>query len=52
MYWWNDMGGTKDDKDFNDLVFTLTCLPGVTNPDGGTLNQGSQVLGRPATLIQ
>ncbi len=52
MYWWNDMGGKNDDKDYNDLSFTLTCVPGVTNPDGGTLYQNSPPKGSPAKLLQ
>ena len=37
MYWWNDMGATKDDYDYKNLYFTVKCVPGSTNPDGGTL---------------
>ena len=54
MYWWNDMGANPDDFDYKNLYFTLTCRPGVTNPDGGTLGQNgnSPAKGSPATLIQ
>ena len=24
-YYWNDMGGATDDKDYNDAVYTVTC---------------------------
>ena len=24
-FWWNDMGGTTDDKDYNDLYYQVTC---------------------------
>lgn len=24
-YYWNDMGGSTDDKDYNDAVYTVTC---------------------------
>lgn len=37
MYWWNDMGGSKDDFDYKNLYFTVKCVSGSVNPDGGTL---------------
>ena len=37
MYWWNDMGATKDDYDYKNLYYTIRCVGGSTNPDGGTL---------------
>ena len=37
MYWWNDMGGRTDDYDYKNLYFTIRCLPGSNNPNGGTL---------------
>ena len=41
MYWWNDMGGTIDDKDYNDFWFSLTCTPGATSTNGGTISSGT-----------
>lgn len=58
MYWWNDMGWTTDDYDYKNLYYTLTCVPGVTNPDGGTISGTStssstgSTVGKPATLAQ
>lgn len=46
MYWWNDMGAKVDDKDYKNLVYTVTCLPGTSNPDGGTLSTNSPVQGQ------
>ena len=37
MYWWNDMGAPRDDYDYKNLYYTIRCVPGSTNPDGGTL---------------
>lgn len=39
-YYWNDMGGTKDDHDYNDMAYTVQC-PSTTStatssPDAGT----------------
>lgn len=25
MFWWNDMGGSKDDYDYNDAYYTFSC---------------------------
>lgn len=25
MFWWNDMGGSKDDHDYNDASYTFSC---------------------------
>jgi len=36
MYWWNDMGFDKDDYDYRNLTYLLSCTAGVTNPDNGT----------------
>lgn len=36
MYWWNDMGYYKDDYDYRNLTYLLSCTAGVTNPDNGT----------------
>lgn len=59
MYWWNDMGAQVDDYDYKNLCYTLTCVPGVTNPDGGTIGgtgsgggNGGSTVSRPATLVQ
>lgn len=52
MYWWNDMGAPKDDKDYKNLVYTVTCVPGTTNPDGGTLGSSTPVQGLPPTTTQ
>lgn len=52
MYWWNDMGAHADDFDYKNLYFTLTCVPGATNPDGGTINNNLPPQGSPPTLIQ
>jgi Flp pilus assembly protein TadG len=30
-YFWNDMGGTGDDQDYNDAVFSLTCPSTAVN---------------------
>jgi Flp pilus assembly protein TadG len=38
-FWWNDMGGGSDDKDYNDAVFNVTC----TVPSGGG-GGGTQVV--------
>ncbi len=37
MYWWNDMGATRDDYDYKNLYYTIRCIPGSTNPNGGVL---------------
>lgn len=53
IYWWNDMGGKSDDFDYKNLYFTLTCVPGATNPDGGTIDKNTPPpQGSPATLIK
>ena len=36
VYWFNDMGGPGDDKDYNDMVVSLTC-----NPVGASSNPGN-----------
>ena len=57
MYWWNDMGASTDNYNYTDMVYTLTCVPGVTNPDGGTIGGTSTsstgaTAGLPAMLVQ
>ncbi len=57
MYWWNDMGASVDDYDYKNLAYILTCVPGATNPDGGTYSGTStsssgSTAGKPATLVQ
>ena len=47
MYWWNDMGGQTDDKDYRNFVYTMHCQNGTTNPDGGTLGVTAPVQGQP-----
>ena len=42
VYWWNDMGGGTDDKDYNDMVFSITCVPPPANVNGGNLYSGTQ----------
>lgn len=50
MYWWNDMGASRDDFDYKNLYFTLTCSNTTTNPDGGTVGKDPTVTGQvPAT---
>ncbi|MCW3476819.1 pilus assembly protein TadG-related protein [Limobrevibacterium gyesilva] len=39
VFYWNDMGGPTDDKDYNDAVFTYYC-GGSTNGSGGTGSTG------------
>jgi Flp pilus assembly protein TadG len=29
MFWWNDMGGQTDDKDYNDAYYTVSCVAAV-----------------------
>ena len=60
MYWWNDMGASTDNYNYTDMVYTLTCVPGVTNPDGGTIggtgtsssSSTGATAGLPALLVQ
>ena len=60
MYWWNDMGAPTDNYNYTDMVYTLTCVPGVTNPDGGTIggtgtsssSSTGATAGLPALLVQ
>lgn len=40
MYRWNDMGAPRDDHDYTNLYYTIRCVPGSTNPNGGTLARG------------
>ena len=47
MYWWNDMGGPSDDKDYKNFIYTMTCQNGTTNPDGGTIGSSTPVQGQP-----
>ena len=39
---WNDMGGGSDDYDYNDAVYTVSCLPNTT---------GSGASGQPGAVI-
>ena len=45
MYWWNDMGAPQDDYDYKNLYYTIRCVPGSTNPDGGTLTGSGSGIG-------
>ncbi len=37
QYAWNDMGGSPDDFDYNDAVYTVNCVPNMgTNTASGT----------------
>lgn len=38
-FFWNDMGGTSDDKDFNDAVYKFSCTNAASS--GGSGGQGS-----------
>ncbi len=49
MYWWNDMGAPVDDKDYKNIVYTVTCQAGTTNPDGGTVGTSTPVQGQTIT---
>lgn len=40
IYWWNDMGGNPDDKDYNDMWFSIRCVPTPSNTNGGYLYSG------------
>ncbi len=51
MYWWNDMGAPTDDLDYQNISYMLTCKPGVTNTDGGTIGQGNGPLYSVAGLM-
>ncbi len=46
MYWWNDMGASRDDFDYKNLYFTLTCSNTTTNPDAGTIGKDQGVTGQ------
>jgi Flp pilus assembly protein TadG len=35
-YAWNDMGGTSDDKDYNDMVYQFSCSGGSSGSGNGT----------------
>jgi hypothetical protein len=52
IYWWNDMGAPTDDFDYKNLYFTVRCVRGSTDPNGGILYTGPVPLGKPVTLIQ
>ncbi len=52
MYWWNDMGASVDDKDYRNLVYTVNCRVGTTNPDGGTIGSSTPVQGQPVNPTQ
>src|ERR1019366_5364063 len=34
-YAWNDMGGTSDDKDYNDMVYQFSCSGGSSGSGSG-----------------
>jgi hypothetical protein len=42
-YWWNDMGGNPDDYNYDDLAYTLQCLPGTGTPNGGNVTSNNTV---------
>lgn len=44
VYWFNDMGGGTDDKDYNDMYFSLTCVPPPASVNGGNLYSGTKPL--------
>ena len=46
MYWWDDMGASRDDFDYKNLYFTLTCSNTTTNPDAGTIGKDQGVTGQ------
>lgn len=52
IYWWNDMGGSRDDYDYKNLYFTIRCVQGSTNPNGGTLYTGAPPVGSAVSLVQ
>jgi hypothetical protein len=33
-YYWNDMGGTTDDLDYNDMEYTFSCSGGSGSGNG------------------
>ncbi|GJD71269.1 pilus assembly protein TadG-related protein [Methylobacterium gnaphalii] len=37
-YYWNDMGGTSDDRDYNDAVFNVTCPASGGGSGSGATN--------------
>ena len=52
MYWWNDLGATKDDLDYKNLYYMLSCQPGVTSTDGGTTAAANAVTHKVAGLLK
>jgi hypothetical protein len=42
QYSWNDMGGSTDDFDYNDAVYTVSCQPNTTGT--GNANQPAKVI--------
>ncbi len=48
IYWWNDMGGFTDDKDYNDLSYPFSCTPSTSGNQAG----GSPPGGTSVALIQ
>ena len=52
MYWWNDMGANPDDYDYGNLGYMLTCQPGVTSTDGGTIASANPVVHKVAGLLK
>lgn len=45
-YWWNDMGGYTDDKDYKNMYYTVSCI-GAGNLS--TSNSGNPPTGNPST---
>ncbi|GJE57358.1 TadE/TadG family type IV pilus assembly protein [Methylobacterium thuringiense] len=43
-YYWNDMGGVSDDRDYNDAVFNVTCPSSAGSSGSGSQATGSVVL--------
>jgi Flp pilus assembly protein TadG len=52
MYWWNDMGAPTDDLDYKNLSYMLTCQPGVSSTDGGTIAAANPVVHKVAGLLK
>lgn len=49
-FWWNDMGGGRDDLDYNDTAFMMTCtLPSTI---GTTSTTAGPPVGAPVALLE
>lgn len=46
-YYWNDMGGTTDDRDYNDAAYSVSC-PASTTGSGS----GATIVAGPVVLIK